>query len=131
MKYNIWSEGYAVQGNSAGPHCHARGVDADSFKEACVKFFSTDPITHASYFDAERMTYWGCKLYHGTEFGRTAEEPVHQNRKIVVDFYRTFLGENRITLATVDGRKHLLTIQEAEQLYNDLHMHLLYCGVSP
>jgi hypothetical protein len=58
MKYDIWSDGYATNGNSAGPAQMARGVEALTFKDACIKHFKGD-----SYFDVNRMTYWGgCRL---------------------------------------------------------------------
>ncbi len=56
--FNIWAEGYAVTGQSSGAQKLASSVKAPTFAEACRKHFRND-----KYFDAERLTYWGCKLF--------------------------------------------------------------------
>jgi hypothetical protein len=56
--YDIWAEGYAVTGNSGTAQKMAGGVRATSFKNACIKHFEGSP-----FFDKEKLTYWGCKLF--------------------------------------------------------------------
>ncbi|MFF2798109.1 hypothetical protein [Lysinibacillus xylanilyticus] len=61
MLYPIWSEGYKATGQSAGAMCHGE-AEGETFKEACVEFASTNK-RFKEYFDEERMTYWGCRLF--------------------------------------------------------------------
>lgn len=59
--FHIWSEGYDTTGQSAPAMRH--GVaDGASFKDACIHFFGGLPKSK-QYFDADRMTYWGCRLF--------------------------------------------------------------------
>ena len=55
--FDIWSEGFVITGGSSGAHYHGT-TSANSFKEACDKYFKGD-----SLYDSERMTYWGCRLF--------------------------------------------------------------------
>jgi hypothetical protein len=59
--FEIWSEGYAATGQSAGAMYHgtARG---ETFKDACMSFAMSNP-EFMSYFDKPSLAYWGCKLY--------------------------------------------------------------------
>ena len=62
--YEIWSEGYAVTGDRGDASLMGTAVGA-TFREACIEFFS-DPYDLHNYkrlFDAERLTFWGCKLF--------------------------------------------------------------------
>lgn len=59
--YYIWSEGFRATGESSTATLHTR-VRADSFKEACLKHAEKDD-EFKLYFDPERMTYWGCRLF--------------------------------------------------------------------
>ena len=58
MKWDIWAEGYAASGDSAGASLHGRDVEAPTFRDACIRTFGTDPL-----FNADKLTYWGCKLF--------------------------------------------------------------------
>lgn len=60
--YDIWSEGYQATGDSGKATCHAVGVKANSFKEACDVFFSINSISDGN-FNLEKLTYWGCSLF--------------------------------------------------------------------
>lgn len=62
--YAIWSEGYRATSEvgDATFHGEAKGT---SFKDACENFFKKDP-----YFDAVRLTYWGCELFDNEEDAR-------------------------------------------------------------
>lgn len=59
--YNIWCEGYRATGESSGATFlgYAEGT---SLKDACINLAQQDS-SFASYFDANRMTYWGCRIY--------------------------------------------------------------------
>ena len=59
--YEIWAEGYADNGGRSGAVRLgiATGVD---FEDACKNHADKDPV-FKQYFDKERMTWWGCKLY--------------------------------------------------------------------
>ena len=59
--YEIWSEGYADNGGSRGAIHFGSAVGKD-FKDACRNYAKENPEFN-KYFDEERMTWWGCKLY--------------------------------------------------------------------
>jgi hypothetical protein len=61
MRYEINSEGYIGTGDSGGATYHGSS-DGEDFREACRNFAAADD-DFAKYFDPERMTYWGCRLY--------------------------------------------------------------------
>lgn len=64
--WSIWAEGYCAnetEGKWTEPSYMGKHL-AGTFDEACKRRFLDD-----KYFDAESMTYWGCKLY-----GRVCEE---------------------------------------------------------
>lgn len=61
VKWDIWAEGFlatGMEGIPAPAQCMAKGVEAASFKEACIKYFKGD-----RFFSAERMSHWGCHLF--------------------------------------------------------------------
>lgn len=61
MKFEVWSEGYITSGERDGATFH--GVwDGETFADACQAWAdtTTDP---RKYFDRERLTYWGCRLF--------------------------------------------------------------------
>lgn len=59
--YEIWSEGFVVQGNSSGAIYHGSEY-ARTFKEACNKL-SKKSLEFNRYYDPEDMTFWGCRLF--------------------------------------------------------------------
>jgi hypothetical protein len=65
MKYNIWSEGYSATGEKGGEFYHG-SVEANSLREACHLLFSKG-LKHSYFYNPERLTYWGCRLYHKNE----------------------------------------------------------------
>ena len=61
-KYEVWMEGYSVQGNDAGAELISV-VTADTFKEACTLAWTDNDGNVKSSFDPERLTFWGCRLF--------------------------------------------------------------------
>lgn len=59
--WQIWSEGYAVTGQSGEAHVHG-SVEADTFNDACLTLAKRDS-EFAQYFDPQKMTFWGCRLF--------------------------------------------------------------------
>lgn len=59
--YDIWAEGYACTGDSAGATLVGQAC-AETFQEACNKYATYD-AGFARLYDPERLTYWGCKLF--------------------------------------------------------------------
>lgn len=59
--YEIWAEGYAVTGGCSGATLLGREL-GDNFKDACRRLAKKD-AEFDYYFDEQRMTYWGCKLF--------------------------------------------------------------------
>ena len=65
----VWAEGYQATGESGGATCFgaAQGV---TFKDACISFFKTRLDGH--FFDPERLTYWGCRLFDSEGVARAS-----------------------------------------------------------
>lgn len=61
IQYAIWAEGYNATGQRSGAIYLGSGT-GKNFKEACLHFARMAPDFN-KHFDAERMTYWGCKLF--------------------------------------------------------------------
>jgi hypothetical protein len=56
--FDIWSEGFATNGEQGGAQKMRAAAPGEDFKDACNKAFAGD-----HYYDAERGTYWGCRLF--------------------------------------------------------------------
>lgn len=69
-EYEIWSEGYAATGERGYAFFHGK-MTGKSFNEACIRFFEMKDsdfrngmdAENAELFDAEQLTYWGCRLF--------------------------------------------------------------------
>lgn len=61
LTWQIWSEGYSASGD-AGTAVRHGVVEAATFKEACDLLADRDR-EFMRYYDAERLTYWGCRLF--------------------------------------------------------------------
>jgi hypothetical protein len=59
--WQIWSEGYSVTGQAAEAHMHG-AVEAETFEDACRAIAKRDG-EFAQYFDLQKMTFWGCRLF--------------------------------------------------------------------
>lgn len=59
--YDIWCEGYVATGGSSGANLLGHCVGKD-LKDACKNLAKKDK-EFAIYFDEERMTFWGCRIY--------------------------------------------------------------------
>lgn len=64
----VWSEGYAATGERGEAVCHGV-VKAASLREACDALAKRDRAFRA-YYDPERMTFWGCRLFDNEESAR-------------------------------------------------------------
>jgi hypothetical protein len=58
--FDIWAEGFRATGESGGA-TYFGTAEAPTFKDACILLF--EGRTDRVYFDADRLTYWGCKLF--------------------------------------------------------------------
>lgn len=67
--YQVWSEGYEASGNAAHAELHGE-VDAEDFSSACEALFKDS--NRLQYFDRQRLTYWGCRLFDNEEDARKA-----------------------------------------------------------
>jgi len=56
--WEVWVEGYSATGDSAPARRLAESIEAETFADACELLLGKDGL-----FDAERLTYWGCKLF--------------------------------------------------------------------
>lgn len=59
--YNIWSEGYCVT-RGYGTHQLLGTSKGNSFKEAVISWMNSHP-NYKDFFDEDRLTYWGCRLF--------------------------------------------------------------------
>jgi hypothetical protein len=59
-KFQVWMEGYACTGQSSGASFQGT-FEAPTFVEACDIAFKDEK--HKQYYDRDRLTYWGCKLF--------------------------------------------------------------------
>lgn len=60
--YEIWCEGFVTMESRSGAQLLGI-IRAESFKSAVIKFFNLHDKTVNDYFDEERMTFYGCKLF--------------------------------------------------------------------
>lgn len=62
-RWDIWRDGFAATGDGRQPPARMHeGVEAETFREACVKAFAGDRHFTAS----PELAWWGCAL-HATE----------------------------------------------------------------
>lgn len=61
MKFQIWAEGYRVNGDQSDATLFGE-EDAPDFESACRSYADANP-KWADHFDPARLTYWGCRLF--------------------------------------------------------------------
>lgn len=59
--FDIWAEGYRATGDFSRAN-HLGKSKGRTLKEACDNLAATNPVFNM-YYDAERLTYWGCKIF--------------------------------------------------------------------
>jgi len=59
-QHEVWMEGYAATGNSSGAEFCGL-YEAESFAEACAAW--NKEKGEPGYFNAQALTYWGCKMF--------------------------------------------------------------------
>jgi hypothetical protein len=57
MLFQVWQEGFRATGESSPAILHGE-VEAPTFRAACAEVFKGE-----STFDADTLTYWGCRLF--------------------------------------------------------------------
>lgn len=63
--YSIWSEGFQTTGEHGRAVLHSI-VLASSFQKAC-DHLAKKHREFAKYYDPNKLTYWGCRLYDNEE----------------------------------------------------------------
>lgn len=62
-KFEIWTEGYAATGEHQ-PASKMGEAEGETFRDAVLKFMENySPRKRRDDFNAERLTYWGCRLF--------------------------------------------------------------------
>lgn len=61
-EFEIWSEGFAVTGQSGEAMLMGR-AKGESFEDACADHFDPNDPNDSKYYDPKRNTYWGCRLF--------------------------------------------------------------------
>lgn len=59
--YEVWMEGYAATGESAGAEYYG-SHEADNFQQACQKAMEEKGMND-DYYDAKNNTYWACRFF--------------------------------------------------------------------
>jgi len=59
--YHIWSEGFRATGEYGFAN-YFGSEKATSFQEACDLYALKNP-EFATYYNADQLTYWGCRLF--------------------------------------------------------------------
>lgn len=70
--YEIWMEGYAAT-LDRGTAEYVSSVEAESFKEACIKYSKTEEGIEKQwdeFFDSQNLSFWGCKLFDNEKDAR-------------------------------------------------------------
>ena len=60
-EFEIWAEGFVDNGGRAGATMLGK-ANGKTFKDACKNRAERDAEFNR-YFDEDRMTYWGCRLF--------------------------------------------------------------------
>lgn len=75
MKFEIWQQGYLVTGMEGipAPAVKLGEVEAATFAGACAALCSPQEWQKKyGYFDAARLTLWGCRLFDNEQDARRA-----------------------------------------------------------
>jgi hypothetical protein len=67
--YEVWSEGYAATGESAGARFHGK-FKGMTFKDAVESYINTLSPDAQKSFNGERLTYWGCRFFDNEQDAR-------------------------------------------------------------
>ena len=68
MRYEIWSEGYRITGNSSGAWKMGE-AEGGTFEEACQAFMKGYEYADVRY-DSKHNTFWACRLFPTEEQAR-------------------------------------------------------------
>lgn len=70
--WNIWMEGYQLNGDIGFPRCVASCVEAETFKDAVLKYDATrseyDRKKYPLEWNGDRPSIWGCLLFPRDEW---------------------------------------------------------------
>ena len=61
-QHQVWIEGYRATGESGGARFLGT-YEAETFAEAVEMALDANNMDRQGFFNAERLTYWGCKFY--------------------------------------------------------------------
>lgn len=70
--YEIWMEGYVATKESDTAQ-YVGSIEAESFKEACIKFSKTEEGIEKQwdeFFNPINISFWGCRLYDNEKDAR-------------------------------------------------------------
>lgn len=60
-RFEIWCEGYIATGERSGATLLG-AAEGLNFQQACDELAITN-LHFAKFYDREKLTYWGCKLF--------------------------------------------------------------------
>jgi hypothetical protein len=61
-KWNIWIEGYSATG-AYEKHRKIATAEAETFREAVIKFSKTEEAKGYGNFNEERLSFWACRVH--------------------------------------------------------------------
>jgi hypothetical protein len=60
MQYNIWIEGFHIQGSDRVGASFVGSAEGKNFRDAVINWYKSHPT---GCFDSKNMTDWGCGLF--------------------------------------------------------------------
>lgn len=60
--FEVWMEGFSATGDYASAQCQG-SFKGHTFQEACIAWVNTLELSQQLYYNSERNSYWGCKLF--------------------------------------------------------------------
>lgn len=62
MVYDIWMEGFHIQGGGPTPASFVGQSEGETFKDAVIAWYEKNPLRKHS-FNPDNLTDWGCRLF--------------------------------------------------------------------
>jgi hypothetical protein len=67
--FDVWLEGYRTTGEHAQASYLGRW-SGRTFADACRAWAAEDPRERARFFDSDRLTFWGCRMFDNEKDAR-------------------------------------------------------------
>ena len=71
-EFDIYIEGYNIQGGSGKASLLKQGVLAETFRDACIQFSELPEAEGYGYFCEVELSFWGCGLWSNLSVAQKA-----------------------------------------------------------